>query len=305
MKTLQFISALCIFIAFSSCNTYVEETTFIEEVSLEQVVTESDLWYVDYNRTKGTGEVPFMAKAFTLSFHRGIIYANNNITDIGKTGNGFGIDVGTYTTFNGALEIEHDIDGFNDFEITVLPNNELSIYNFRENVSYYLIGYNINNFDYDKLFYDNIEYFLQEYEAWKKVSTENGFPNKFDNENYLSFTPENNTTFYSSTNSFGTNIDTINWNYVGDYEVFDVEGYDDLKILTLLYDSGDTEEFELSVINDSRIRLYNVRSKTTYEFYGLGLVQFLKGDKIKKDFKKPVRTPEKKRTKIVRNKKVR
>ena len=56
-----------------------------------------------------------------------------------------------------------------------------------ENTNSYLI----NNFDYDKLFYENIEYFLQEYKAWEKINTTGGTPNAFDTENYLQFTPEN------------------------------------------------------------------------------------------------------------------
>ena len=62
--------------------------------------------------------------------------------------------------------------------------------------------------------------------------------NKID---YLQFTPENNTTFYSSHDSFGTNIDNILWDFTGNYEVFDVVGFDNLKILTLNYEFGDFE----------------------------------------------------------------
>lgn len=304
MKTLKHISALILIILFSSCTQYVGDTTIVEDVSLEQLVSSNDLWYVDYNRTTGNGEIPYMSKAFTLSFKSGILYANNNIADIGKTGNGLGIDVGTYNTFNGLLEINHDLDGFNDFEISVLPNNELRIYNFRENVSYYLVGYQRHNFDYDKLFYDNIEYFLQEYTSWERITTNNGQPNNFDNENYLAFTPENNATFYSSASSFGSHIADVIWDYTGNYEVFDIEGYDDLKFLTLFYDSGDTEEFKLSVINDRTIRLYHIKTKTTYKFYGANFVQFLKGKKNKKDLKNSVSNNEKKRTKIVRKIKI-
>ena len=48
-------------------------------------------------------------------------------------------------------------------------------------------------------------------------------------------------------------ITGIDWSYVGSYEVFDVRGYEDLKIVTLTYDVGDVEEFELSVLNDETI----------------------------------------------------
>ncbi|WP_298882759.1 hypothetical protein [uncultured Polaribacter sp.] len=304
MKSIKLLFAILITGAlFSSCTTYYEDSfdnDYNNQVSLENIVSGYDVWYIDYHRTTGNGDIPYVSKAFTLSFLNGILYANNNIVDIGRTGNGLGIDVGTYNTFNGLLNTNHDIDGANDFEVTVISNNEIRLYNYRQNVDYYLIGYNTNNFDYDKLFYENIEYFLQEYNAWEKEITNGGVPNAFDDENYLAFTPENITTFYSSQDSFGTQVDTINWNYVGGYEIFDVTGYEDLKILTLNYDGGDIEEFELTVINDGRIELYNINSKTTYEFSGRGFVQYLKGAKTKKEAKDIVRNNGRKRTKVVR-----
>ncbi len=68
---------------------------------LEEVVAAYDLWYIDYHKTTGTGDIPFLSKAFTVSFLNGQMYANNNIADIGITGNGLGINVGNYDTFNG------------------------------------------------------------------------------------------------------------------------------------------------------------------------------------------------------------
>jgi hypothetical protein len=187
----------------------------------------------------------------------------------------------------------------------VLSNNEISLYNYRENVTYYLIGYQIYEFDYDKLFYENIEYFLQEYIAWEKTSTIGGIPNAFDDENYLQFTPENITTFYSSQDLEGTPINSIDWSFVGGYEIYDVAGYEDLKILTLNYDGGDVEEFELSVINDGRISLYHIDSETTYDFLGRGFIQYLKGGKVKKEAKDIVRNSNRKRTKVLRKTKTR
>lgn len=300
MKSLKLLITILITGAvFSSCTTVFEDD-FRNEITLEEVVSSYDLWYVDYHRTNGNRDIPFVSKAFTLSFFNGILYANNNIADIGFTGNGLGIDVGTYNTFKGVLETRHDLDGRNDFEVTIISNNEIELYNYRNNISYYLIGYQTNTFDYDKLFYENIEYFLQEYVAWEKTATIGGVPNTFDAENYLQFTPENITTFYSSQDSFGTQVDYINWNYVGGYKVFDVTGYEDLKILTLNYDGGDIEEFELSVINDGKIRLYNVNSETTYDFEGRGFVQYLKAEKTKKSAKEIVRNTDRKRTKVQR-----
>ncbi|AQS94428.1 hypothetical protein BXQ17_10290 [Polaribacter sp. BM10] len=305
MKSLKLLFTFILTGAFlGSCTTVFEDNFIENEISLEEVVSNYDLWYVDYHRTIGNGDIPFVAKAFTLSFLDGVLYANNNIADIGFTGNGLGIDVGTYDTYTGLLETRHDLDGRNDFEVTITSNNEIRLYNYRQNVTYFLIGYQTNTFDYDKLFYENIEYFLQEYQAWEKTSTTGGVPNAFDLENYLQFTPENTTTFYSSQDNFGTQIANINWSYVGDYEVFDVTGFEDLKILTLNYDGGDIEEFELSVINDGKISLYNIESETTYVFNGRGFVQYLKTDASEKSAKSIVRNSNRKRTKIVRKTKI-
>ena len=306
MKTLKLLFAIIITGSFlSSCTTIFDDSYYEYEPTLEEVVSGYDLWYVDYHRTSGSGDIPYVSRAFTLSFINGILYANNNIVDIGRTGNGLGIDVGSYNTYNGLLETNHDIDGANDFEVTIISNNEIQLYNYRENVNYYLIGYNTNNFDYDKLFYENIEYFLQEYIAWQKVAAVGGTENVFDEENYLAFTPENITTFYSSKDESVTDIDYLDWSFVGEYEVYDVTGYQNLKVLTLNYDEGDIEEFELSVINDSNIRLYHLNSGTTYDFSGRGFTQYLKGEKNVKNAKSTVRNNNRKRTKIERKTKVR
>jgi len=244
----------------------------------------------------------FYLKHLQFLFLTGQFYANNNIADIGITGNGLGIKVGNYNTYKGYLEIDHTLDGSYDFDIFVISANEIRIDDTYNDVSYYLTGYQRNNFDYDKLFYENIEYFLQEYVAWEKISTSNsGTINAFDEEMFLQFTPENNTTFYSSKDPFGTDIDIINWNFVGSYNIYDVQNYNNLKILTLNYDGGDNEEFELSVINDSKVSLYHISSQTTYEFNGRGFIQFLKGGKAKPT----VRNSGRKRTKIQRETKVR
>ena len=306
MKFIKLLFAIIITgILLSSCTALFDDSHYEYTPTLEDVVSEYDLWYVDYHRTSGSGDIPYVSRAFTLSFINGTLYANNNIADIGRTGNGLGIDVGSYTSYNGLLETNHDLDGANDFEVSMISNNEIRLYNYRENVSYYLIGYTTRNFDYDKLFYENIEYFLQEYIAWEKSDAVGGTLNTFDEENYLAFTPENITTFYSSQDGFGTDIDTIDWSYVGGYEVYDVTGYQDLKILTLNYDGGDIEEFELSVLNDSNIRLYHLNSDTTYDFSGRGFVQFLKGEKNVKNAKQTVRNNNRKRTKVERKTKIR
>ena len=302
MRTLklQFLTILS-GLLLGSCTIFVDDT--IEDtVSLDELIASYDLWYVDIHRTSGTGNVPFVSRAFTLSFVNGILYANNNISGIGFTGNGLGIPVGNYGTFGDVLETFHDIDGIHDFIVTQLSLNEIRIYDSFANVSYYLIGYRRENFDYDMLFYDNIEYFLQEFDAWERTGINSVNPIIFDDEHYLQFTPENNTTFYSSQDDFGINIADILWDYTGTYEVFDVLGFDDLKILTLNYDSGDTEEFELSVLNDEKIRLFHLVSGTTYDFNGRGFIQFKNNqEKVQSG----VRNNGRKRTKITRKVKAR
>jgi len=286
MKALKILSGLFLTITlFSSCIITTDDLyVYDDTISLEQLVTSHDLWYVDYNKTTGNGDVPFLSKAFTISFINGHLYANNNLVGLEAIGNGYGLQIGYYETFNGVLEIEHNLDGFIDLEVQQLSNDEIRIRDTYTNTSYYLIGYQKSNFDYDLVFYDNIEYFLQEYVAWEKAYTsQEGALNEFDNENFLQFTPEQYNTFRSSQDEFGTDIGYIYWDYVGGYEVFDVEGYDNLKILTLDYESSDNEEFELSVINDGEVSLFHVDSETTYEFIGRNNIQFknasVKGEK--------------------------
>ncbi len=275
MKALKLLTGLLLTtLLFTSCivdDGYVND----DSISLEQLVTSYDLWYIDYNKTTGGVDVPFLSKAFTVSFQSGKLLANNNLVGLEIVGNGYGDQIGYYETINGVLEIDHNQDGFIDLEVIQLSDNEIKFRDTYTNTSYYLIGYQKHNFEYDLVFYDNIEYFLQEYVAWEKTYvSEKGALNDFDSENFLQFTPESTTTFRSSTDEFGTTIASIIWDYVGGYEVFDVEGHDDVKILTLDYDFLDNEEFELRVINDEEIDLYHAKSGTTYTFNGRSNIVF-------------------------------
>lgn len=301
MKTIKLLLAIFITsITIVSCTVYQEDPYY--PPTLEEIITYHDLYYVDYNSTSGSGDVPFLSKAFTISFLNGRLYANNNIVGIGFTGDGYGIEIGYYDTYTGLLEINHELDGYYEFEVYEVSSSRLELRDNYNRVSYYLDGYNKNSFDFDQIFYDNIEYFLQEYVDWAKTYvSEEGELNDFDNENFLAFTWENITTFYSSIDEVGTEIEDVEWPYEGSYEVFDVEGYDDLKILTLDYDSYGTEEFELFVINDEVIELYHYDSGTTYEFTGREFIQYLKPGSEKET----VRNEGRKRTKVQRETKVR
>ena len=285
MKTIKLLLSFAITATlFTSCYT---ETHIIEEeppVSLNQLLGAYELWYVDINETIGYGETPFLQKAFTISFRNGTVFANNNIAGLGDNGGGFGIAVGDYDAYDMILDVQHDLDGYKTFDIFQIDNNTLELYNPNNDTSYFLEGYQRNNFDYDFVFYDNIHYFLQEYEAWEKTYTSDfGAINEFDNENYLQFIAGgNDDTFRSSQDENGTSVNNLDWDYTGVYGVGDVSGEMYLKILTLDYDSFDNEHFELTVINDGKIELYHPTSETVYEFEGRGYIQYLKTSNSKR-----------------------
>jgi len=288
MKTIKLLTGyfLLTTLLVSCYAEVIIEDDFIEESAFntDQVLQSYDLWYVDINATRGNGEVPFLQRAFTVSFDRGVFYANNNIVGIGKTGGGYGIDVGTYGTLRGTVDIDHDIDGSWYLEVYAVNNNTIELYDASTDTSYYLKGYQINNFDYNMVFYDNINYFLQEYDAWEKVYTSNtGALNDFDNENYLQFLPD---FFRSSLDAPNTNVSNLQWDFEGNYQVYNVQGDNSLKTLTLDYDFFGNDYFELYVINDGTIELYHPDSGTTYEFKGRGYIEYLKSGKGSDDGKK-------------------
>ena len=274
MKTLKLLTVFFLTsVLFTSCMS--NNDPYDDSISLEQLVTSYDLWYIDYNKTTGNVDIPFLSKAFTISFQNRNLIANNNMVGLGTVGNGYGDQIGYYETINGVLEVDHFDDGFIDLEVIQLSRNEIKIRDNNTNTSYYLIGYQKNNFDYSFVFYDNIEYFLQEYEAWGNTSTSNeGVVNQFDDENFLQFTPEQTTTFRSSKDPFGTNVANIYWDYVGGYEVFDIDGIEDIKVLTLDYDLSGNEEFDLTVITDNEIDLFHIASETTYTFKGINNIVY-------------------------------
>ncbi|MFI0428855.1 nicotinic acid mononucleotide adenyltransferase [Mariniflexile sp. HMF6888] len=281
MKTIKLLFSFALTATlFTSCYTevIVDDYDDIPQISLNQLLGSYELWYVDINATKGYGETPFLQKAFTLSFINNNVLANNNIVGIGNTGNGFGIKVGTYDAYDMVLDVYHVIDGFETFDVYQIDNNTIELYNPNNDTSYFLDGYQRSNFDYDFVFYDNIHYFLQEYNAWEKVYTSDyGGINEFDNENFLQFLAGgNDSEFRSSQDVNGTSPNNIYWDYTGVYGVGNIAGNNKLKTLTLDYDYFDNEYFELSVINDGKIELYHPTSGTAYEFVGRGYIQFMK-----------------------------
>ena len=252
----------------------------VHTVTLAELISSYELWYVDIDRSTGNGYIPFMQKAFTMSFKNGTVYANNNLVGIGDQGYGFGIDIGYYDTYEFEMDITHDIDGFHTFKVTQLRDNEIELYYAPLNLSYILVGYQRSNFDYNALFYNNIHYFLQEYIAWEKTYTSvYGNINEFDNENFLQFLPgggEGN--FKSSQDPEGSNIYNLYWDYTGIYNIDDVPNDPYLKYLTLDYDFLGNEYFELSVLDDSTVEFFHPSSGTLYRFAGRGYIQYKNTD---------------------------
>lgn len=307
MKTLKLLLAITIFSSMmSSCYTEViVEDPIVGEpgITLNQLLNSYELWYVNINETTGNGEVPFLQRAFTVSFINGTLYANNNISGIGSNGNGYGIDVGAYGTDFDFVDIDHDIDGYYPLRVDQLSINRIRLVDTSTNTSYYLTGYQRANFDYDFVFYDNIHYLLQEFTAWKKVYTsQEGMLNQFDDENFLTFlSGGNDDTFLSSTDAEDTPIANLVYDYEGIYTVYDVEGDPYAKVLTLDYDYLDNEYFELNVIDDGNIELFHPNSGTTYEFQGRGYIQYLRPSGNGADATRPKQT-DKKRKKIINKK---
>ncbi len=306
MKTIKLLLAFALTATlFTSCYTEVNQFDDEPTISLNQLLNSYEIWYVDINKTKGFGDTPFLQKAFTMSFRNGSVFANNNIVGIGDNGNGFGIKIGNYDAYDMILDVSHVIDGFETFDIFQIDSNTIELYNPNNDTSYFLEGYQRNNFDYDFVFYDNIHYFFQEYNALEKTYTSDfGALNEFDNENYLQFlSGGNDSEFRSSQDVKGTSVNNLFWDYTGVYGVGNITGNLKLKTLTLDYDFFNNEHFELSVINDKKIELYHPASKTAYEFTGRGYIQYLKTtntkgktattEKLRKERKDKVENPRK------------
>lgn len=287
MKRFAFITGFVLTtLLFTSCYTEVVVDDVHDPgptITLQELLSSYELWYVDIDQSYGSGYVPFMQKAFTVSFRNRTVFANNNLVGIGDQGNGFGMGVGYYDTYGFELEVSHDLDGFYTFEVTQRNNNVIELYYRPLNLTYVLVGYQRSTFDYNALFYDNIHYFLQEYVAWEKTYTSPyGDINQFDNENYLQFLPGGGDgNFQSSEDPNGIHFDEVYWDYTGIYNIDDVPGDRYLKNLTLDYDLPDNEFFELSVINDSKVELFHVASGTLYEFTGRGYIQYKRKDVLR------------------------
>jgi hypothetical protein len=270
------LGGLALAFTLSSCEADLIIGDPIAQPTLNDIVSSSDLWYLDLNSSQGNLDIPFMTRAFTLSFNYGTLYANNNLVGIGRAGSGLGTDVGIYDTYADLLTIDHDVDGIHEFQVFVRASNRIELRDTYSGTRYFLNGYSVSNFDYDTLFYNNIQYFLQEYGAWEKIYTsQEGAINEFDAENYLRFRPGTNAdTFESSQDRNGLASNGLYWDYSGEYWVEDVSPGSINKHLTLDYDFLGNDYFDLYVIDDQTIELFHESSGTTYEFKGRGSIQY-------------------------------
>ena len=295
MKNLKLLFGLFMFsLLITSCYVDVIDEPhnhYNNSISINETLNNQEIWYVEINETTGSGEVPFLQKAFTISFRGGTLYANNNLVGIGNTGNGFGIDVGYYNAYDNIVEVSHDINGYWVLELYQMSTNKIKLYHRPSNTSYFLYGYNRNTFDYDLVFYDNIHYFLQEYESWEKIATNGGSPTEFDAENFVQFLAGgNNKEYRSSQDATGTPISNLYWDYSGLYNVSNFTDTNYVKALTLDYDYFADEYFELSIITDGEIELYHPTSGTAYRFVGRHFIQYLKTTEGKMVDKKRTKT---------------
>lgn len=274
------IILLLVSLVLSSCKWEYRDDTFAEHsMRLSDLLQSYDLWYVDIDQTTGTGDVGFVSRAFTMSFmpnHE--VYANNNMAGFGYTGNGYGISIGTYRVYNrdGILSITDDIAGTYDFIVNQIDQYTISLTNLSENVTYFLVGYQQSEFDYDAVFYDNVAYFLQEYEAWTKYYADLVSPSEpFVSENHLQFyVSGNRNSFASSETPVNVPVSQIYWDYTGDYEVLNTSNQN-RKELRLYYDiNNDREEFILIIIDDQHIRLKNILTGNIYKLEGRGYIQY-------------------------------
>jgi len=285
-KLIYILSAILLVSGLSSCTIEERVNDYQDNQNLTQLLQSFDLWYVDIDQTSGTGDVPFVSRAFTMSFmYNGNIFANNNIVGIGRTGNGYGINIGEYQTFNydGIVEINHPIDGVVPFEVRQISMNEIELYNRSQNVRYTLVGYQKSHFDYDRLFYENISYFLQEFEAWTKVYEDLPQPSAlFSAEHHLAFYVANHSnTFQSSESDPSTPVPSIIWDYTGNYNVYNTSTENVKDIVLKYYIDNSEEAFELEIINDQKIRLININTNNLYEFEGRNYIEYMRPGRLK------------------------
>ncbi|MDO4782177.1 MAG: nicotinic acid mononucleotide adenyltransferase [Capnocytophaga felis] len=262
MRQLLFLSS-AIILFLNSCsvrNEYDED-----QLTLHEFLHSYDLWYVNVDATRGNDRIPFLQKAFTITFDGNTLLANNNLVGIGSIGRGYGRVIGDFFTSNTHLTFHHDRDGSYRFKVVQVSQNQIDLYDIDSNSVYRLEGHYKRNFNYDKLFFENMCYFLQEYNFWEKTYTSReGAANPFDNENFIRFYSLNGDYFFE-TREHPNHTTPL---FRGLYSIENVRNANDVKILNLNY-RDETESFEVRILNDREIELYHLNSRTTYRFRGV------------------------------------
>lgn len=256
-------------LSFTGCS--VRDSDEGSQLFLDEFLLSYDLWHVNVEATRGTNRIPFINRAFTLSFDRGRVYANNNLVGIGIVGGGYGLQIGDFVTSDSFLTVFHNTEGRYRFKVIQVSMNKIELYDLDSDVVYLLEGYFKRDFNFDKLFFDNVEYFLQEYEVWEKTYTSvEGAFNPFDRENFVRFFSNNgNFIFQTREALLGSSF-----LFQGIYSIENLQGTN-VKLLNLRYQNG-LESFELRVLNDREIELFHINSGTTYRFTGMNKIIFLK-----------------------------
>lgn len=263
MKRLLLLGS-CILLFFGSCSVRNDDY-HDNQLTLHEFLRSYDLWHVNVNATRGSERIPFLQKAFTISFDANVLVANNNLVGIGSIGAGYGRGIGHFSTTDPFLHVHHDLDGSYRFKVVQISNREIELYDTDSNAVYRLEGYYKRDFDYDRLFFENISYFLQEYTSWEKTYTSRqGIANPFDNENFMRFYSLNGD-YVFETKDFINRPQPI---FRGLYWIDDVRNSVEIKLLTLDYGNG-SERFEVRVLNDREIELFHLNSQTLYRFRGV------------------------------------
>lgn len=277
MKRLLLFSSLIV-LFFGSCS--VRDNYDDNQLTLHDFLHSYDLWYVNVNATQGSERIPFLQKAFTISFDGNILVANNNLVGIGSIGDGYGRVIGNFSTSDPFLHVHHDLDGSYRFKIVQVSASEIDLYDMGSNTVYRLEGYHRRNFDYDRLFFENVNYFLQEYTSWEKTYTSRqGFSNPFDDENFIRFYSLNGD-YVFETKDFINRSQPL---FRGLYTVENFQNSKEVKLLTLDYGNA-AEQFEIRVLNDREIELFHLNSQTIYRFRGVQNIIYkeIKEEKITK-----------------------
>lgn len=271
MKRLLLLNLFVVFF-ISSCS--VRDDYDENQLTLDEFLHSYDLWMVNVNATRGNDRIPFLQKAFTLTFSGNTLLSNNNLVGIGSIGGGYGRTIGQFYASDTQITVHHDQDGAYRFRVEQVSVDEIDLYDLNSDAVYRLEGYHKYNFNYDRLFFDNLRYFLQEYTNWEKTYTsQQGAVNPFDEENFLRFFSLGGDYVFETKDYLSRPMPL----YQGIYTIDNINNVSDVKLLSLHYPNG-IEQFEIKVLNDREIELFHINSRTIYRFSGTRNIIYKKLD---------------------------